>query len=68
MPVAQPSSWLFSLRLDPISGNTELASTGVCEGEKTIMLGEIEGSGERGRANLRWTGSLREATGAGQGW
>ena len=31
--------------------------------EKTIMLGKVEGSRKRGRSNLRWTHSIKEATG-----
>ena len=31
--------------------------------QKAILLGEIEGSWERGRPSLRWTGSITEATG-----
>ena len=31
--------------------------------EKTVMLGKIEGSRKRGRPNMRWTDSIKEATG-----
>ena len=29
---------------------------------KTITLGKVEGSRKRGRSNVRWTDSLKEAT------
>ena len=29
--------------------------------EKTIMLGNVEGSRERGRPNIRWTDTLRKS-------
>ena len=32
--------------------------------EKTIMLEKVEGSRKRGRANTRWTDSLKEVIGA----
>lgn len=31
--------------------------------EKTIMLGKTEGSRKRGRPRVRWTDSIKEATG-----
>ena len=31
--------------------------------EKTIMLGKIEGSRKRGRPNMRWIDSVKEAIG-----
>lgn len=31
--------------------------------ERTLMLGTIEGSRTRGRPDVRWTGSITEATG-----
>lgn len=31
--------------------------------DRTIMLGTIEGSRTRGRSDVRWTGSITEATG-----
>ena len=31
--------------------------------QKAILLGEMEGSRERGRPSLRWTGSITEAMG-----
>ena len=31
--------------------------------EKTIMLGKVEGSRKRGRPNMRWIDSIKEAIG-----